>query len=284
MSTPLPISSSSLAASADARSFRWLREPLLHFVLLGALLFLADAAIDSRADDPHVIDVAAGRREATRTFQAASGRAPTAEELTSLVQVWLDNEVLYREGLAMGLDKGDQTLRDRVIFKALSTIDASVKLPAIDDAQLRAWFEARRDRYDRPARYDFLEAVLDGDSSEGTVRAFVSALSSGTPGNSRAGLRVFKGRPAPTLVESYGDEFPQALAGSPVGEWRALRGLKGWHAMRLESVTPAEPASYEALRGIVMQDGKDARAAELRTASVRALARKYTITSTAKSP
>src|SRR3954451_14256881 len=77
----------------------WTREPLLHFVILGAVLFGADHLIATRSDDPRVIVVdAAVDQQAINVFKDARGRAPNADELYSLRKVWLDNEVLYREG------------------------------------------------------------------------------------------------------------------------------------------------------------------------------------------
>ena len=256
----------------------WLREPLLHFAVLGALLFGADAMLASREGDPRVIVVdAAVDANAIKVFKDARGRDPNAEELYALRKVWLDNEVLYREGIALGLDKGDTAIRERVIFKALSVVDANVKLPPVDDRTLRAWFDSHRAKYDEPARYDFQEAVLAGDSAEAGVRAFVDALNAGAPGDARAGLRVFKGRPHANLVQSYGVEFAKALEESVPGEWRAQPGRDGWHAMRLDAVSAPKPATFEALRGVALQDWTDAVLSEQRSAAVKALARKYRI-------
>jgi hypothetical protein len=256
----------------------WLREPLLHFVVLGGLLFAADQVVAGRAEDPHTIVVGSEvDSEAVEVFEESRGREPNDEELKALHQVWLDNEVLYREGLAMQVDKGDDAIRERVIFKALSVIDANVKLPPINDKQLREWFESHRAKYDEPARYNFQEAALSGDTSESAVRAFVDALNAGAPGDAQAGLRVFKGRPHANLVQSYGPEFSKALEELPPGEWRALRTRDGWRAMRLDLMTPPKPAIYENLRGVVLQDWKDATASEQRTVAVRALARKYKV-------
>jgi hypothetical protein len=256
----------------------WLREPLLHFVLLGGLLFAADHYALRRAGDPDLIVVGPEvDSEAVESFEEARGRRPNDEELHALHRIWLDNEVLYREGLAMQLDKGDDAIRERVIFKALSVIDANVKLPPIDEAGLREWFEKHREKYDEPARFDFEEAVLPGVASEAQVRAFVDRLNKGTPGDAEAGLRVFKDRPYASLAQSYGDEFPEALQQAPAGEWRAQSTSGGWRAIRLEVFTPPRPAQFETLRGVVLQDWKDAVAAEQRSAAVRALAGKYTI-------
>jgi hypothetical protein len=256
----------------------WTREPLLHFVVLGAVLFAADHFIASRSGDSRVIVIdAAIDTQARDTFKASRGREPNDEELYALRRVWLDNEVLYREGLAMQLDRGDTAIRERVIFKALSVIDAGTRLPAFDDSTLKQWFEAHREKYDEPARYDFQEAVLSGDASEAAVRNFVHMLNTGTPGDAQAGLRVFNGRPRSNLEQSYGAEFAKELEAATPGEWRAFHSKEGLRAMRLDAVIPARPAQFENLRGVVLQDWTDAVMAEQRSAAVKALARKYLI-------
>ena len=281
MTTPLlNIHSSELASAAQPPPpwARMLREPLLHFVVLGGLLFAADHFLVSRTDDPHTIVVSRDvDGEAIQTFKAARGHDPNDEELTALRRVWLDNEVLYREGLALQVDKGDAAIRERVIFKALSVVDANVKLPPADDNTLRTWFEAHRVKYDEPARYDFDEAALSGESAEATVRDFVKDLNNGTPGDAKAGLRVFKARPQENLVQSYGQELADALVKAPPGQWQALHTRDGWRAMRLNAAYAPKPAEFDALRGVVLQDWTDATASEQRTAAVRALAKKYKV-------
>lgn len=266
------------AGGAWAGAARWLREPLLHFVLLGGLLFLADHLLSTRGGDAVTIVVGPEvDREARETFKGARGREPSAEELKALRQVWLDNEVLYREGLALQVDRGDPAIRDRVIFKALSIVDARTRRPPLDDAVLRAWFDKHRARYDEPARYDFQEAVLSGDTGESAVRSFVAQLNGGLPGDAKAGLRVYKGRPHANLVQSFGADFAAALESLPPGTWQALRTRDGWRAMRLDAVAPGQAAQFEALRPTLIQDWTDAVMAEQRTAAVRQLARKYRI-------
>lgn len=281
MSTPLATAAAGgrrAASGSWGGAARWLREPLLHFVLLGGLLFAADHVLSVRTDDPNTIVLGPEvDREARQTFADARGREPNAEELKALRQVWLDNEVLYREGLALKVDRGDPAIRDRVIFKALSIVDAGTKRPPLDDAVLRAWFEKNRARYDEPVRYDFQEAVLAGSPGEAEVRAFVAQLNGGLPGDAKAGLRVYKGRPHANLVQSFGADFAGALESLPPGAWQALRTREGWRAMRLDAVTPGRPAVFEALRPALINDWNDAVMADQRTAAVRQLARKYRI-------
>ncbi len=251
---------------------------MLHFVILGALLFVADHFIISQRGDPRIIVIDARvDKEARELFKTSRGREPNKDELYALRRVWLDNEVLYREGLTMQLDRGDPAIRERVIFKALSVIDAGTKLPSYTDDSLRTWFESRRAKYDEPARFDFQEAVLAGEHSEAAVRAFVSALNAGTPGDAQAGLRVFKDRPRDNLEQSYGSEFTTALEAAPKGTWQALPTREGLRIVKLETISAPKPADFERLRGVVLQDWTDATLAEQRSAAVRALAKKYTV-------
>ncbi len=283
--TAAPPTAAAPHAPSPSRTPAWLREPLLHFLLIGALLFGVDHALNGRRDTGHEILVGADvDEEATQVFKATRGREPNAEELQALRKVWLDNEVLYREGLALQLDKGDSAIRERVIFKALSVVDSGLKLPPHDDRLLQTWFEQHRAKYDDPARFDFQEAQLASDNGEAAVRAFVDALNAGTPGDAKAGLRVFKARPHGNLVQSYGEDFAKALEAAPPGQWQALRSRDGWRAVRLDAASPARPGSYEALRGVVLQDWTDATMAEQRSAAVAALARKYDIKVEAKAP
>jgi hypothetical protein len=263
-----------------ARSVRanWLREPLLHFLVLGAVLFGLDHLIVSNSDDPRTILIDAKVDDEARTvFKAARGRDPNREELYALRRVWLDNEVLYREGLALQLDKGDKAIRERVIFKALSVVDAGTKLPPVDDAVLRQWFESHREQYDEPARYTFQEAVLAGQKSEAAVGSFVAAMNNGKSGDIEADLRVFTGRPHQNLVQSYGVAFAGDLEAARAGEWRAIHSTGGWRAIRLDSISQPEPAAFEKLRGVVLQDWTDATLAEQRSTAVKTLAMKYVV-------
>ncbi|MEJ0037484.1 MAG: peptidylprolyl isomerase [Gammaproteobacteria bacterium] len=280
MSTEL--SSSSFDAAAQPRRGvavpAWLREPLVHFIVLGAALFAVDHFLVTRKDDPNSIVMSLAEDSKARDiFRSQRGRDPDAKEMVALRQIWLDNEVLYREGIAMGMDKGDDAIHSSLVFKALSVVNANLKIPEASDEQLRDWFEKNRAKYDEPARFDFEEAALSGDRSESTVRTFVDALNAGTPGDAQAGLRVYKARPLPTLAPTFGEDFAKELEQAPPGQWRALNTRDGWRAIRLDVATPPKAASFEVLRNVVRHDWIDETAAELRTTAVRNLAKKYRI-------
>src|SRR5262245_10494062 len=114
------MTSASWLRSTTAQARRLLAEPLLHFVVLGGLVFAADHWAAARRDDPTVIVVTPQVEDEARSiFRSAQGREPTESELKTLREHWIDTEILYREGLALKLEQGDEALRERVVFKAL---------------------------------------------------------------------------------------------------------------------------------------------------------------------
>jgi PPIC-type PPIASE domain len=268
---PTPPKSASLWKAA-------LSEPLLHFIVLGGLIFAADRAAVSRQDDPRVIVIGPEvEREARSIFRSAQGRDPSPAELEVLRRRWIDNEVLYREGLSLRLEQGDAALRERVIFKTLNMINSNLQLPNIDDAGLRAWFEQRRAHYDLPARFDFDEAVLSGDTSEAAARRFAEVLNTGANAEIESGLRVFKQRPRDTIEESFGAAFAEALDRLPLATWHVLQSKDGARVVRLEAKTAGETVQFESVRARVKQDWQDEKAQQLRTTAVRELGKKYTV-------
>jgi hypothetical protein len=257
----------------------WMREPLLHFIVLGAILFAGDYFIAARTDDPHTISVDASVDQRDRDlFKAANGRDPSSDELYALRRAWLDDEVLYREGIAMALDKGDPLIRNRVIFKARSMIEASLQPPTVDAKALRDWFDKNHAKYDQPASYTFQEAVPPVDRSEPALHALVASLNDRKrASDARASLRVFKDQRRDSLVTSEGEEFVGALESMPAGDWRVLNSRSGMRVIRLDSVAPARSAELEKLGDIVLSDWIDATMADQRSAAVRAMVRRYTV-------
>lgn len=255
-----------------------LREPLMHFLILGALVFGADHLLTTKRDGPDVIVMdAAVDEEARGVFRSAMSREPTAEDMKILRQRWLDNEVLYREGLALRVDQGDTTIRERVIFKALSLMEANLSLPQIDETGLRAWFEQHRADYDEPQRFDFLEAVPVADAQEVDAIKFAAALNNDAASGGQGSLRVFKGRPRGNLVASYGERFAVALDSATPGRWQVLPGPDGPRVIRLDAIAPGTKVAFEAVQARVYQDWKDAIMQQVRTSALRELSRKYTV-------
>jgi len=256
----------------------WLREPLLHFVLAGGLLFAIDAAIEARTVDPNEIVLTAGVEAELRKIHVdEAGREPTAAEMKSMQRRWFDNELLYREGLSMGLDRGDSGIRDRVIFKALSVVDAGLQRPKADEATLRAWFAQHQERYNEPPRVDLFEAVMPGQPDAAAVAAFAQALNDGKADTSTSGLRVFRSRPLASIKQAFGEDFANQLADVPLKQWQAMQTAQGPRAMMVEVRHAGQTVRFEDVSDTVQKDWFDQRMAELRTDAVRALTEKYSL-------
>jgi hypothetical protein len=293
MSTSIPLDSTppaTVTQDAARGAAGWLREPLILFLIAGGLLFAVDHALNP-TDATHLIVVPPDVEVQARSeFAQSRGREPTSQELAVLRQVWVDNEVMYREGLALQTDKGDDAIRDRVIFKMLNIVDAGIQLPAIDEPGLREWFEAHRDKYDEPRRYSFQEGVpAPAERTEAGIRAFVDKLNSDSRNEITADLRVFKGRPIGNLDDSYGPDFARTLDelhadSGKRGEWHAVHSRDGWHALRIEEIVPRQPAEFAPIAGVVLQDWKDATVTEKRIAEVRKLGAVYKVETGTSAP
>jgi hypothetical protein len=256
-----------------------LREPLLHFLILGAAIFGVDQWRNAGSETASDIVVTAKvQQEAKAIFEAGMKREPKPEELKVLLDRWVDNEILYREGLQLGLDRGDSGIRDRVIFKAMSVTQAGIVLPEVDEAGLKAWFESNRERYDTPARFDFLEAAVPPDTKLDALQRFAVALNSNQdePGI-ESSLRVFRDRPRSNLLQSYGKDFTEAIEQLKPGQWQVLVSNDGPRVIRLESLKPAVAADFEAVKVKLYQDWKDEMTSQRSKELIREMGKKYQI-------
>lgn len=123
--------------SAHARlSARVLREPLLHFLLSGAVLFVAErvAARHAWLERPVIVITAAEQARRVQAWSMQTGRAPGETQRQLLVEEAIEDEVLYREALVRGLDHGNPTVRSRLINQMKMLSDPETTAMATDDA------------------------------------------------------------------------------------------------------------------------------------------------------
>jgi hypothetical protein len=270
--------SQTASPTGSDRLRRLVRDPLVHFFLLGAAIFAVDQTLFKRRGDAQTIKVTTAVQSEARTrFMDSLKREPSPDDMTILLNRWVDNEVLYREGVALGLERGDSAIRERVIFKALSMTQSGITLPRIDEAGLKAWFEERKDRYGEPTRLDFLEAVVTSDRSDAALRRFVEGLNGKGEIDAQSSLRVFKDRPRDNIVQSYGAAFADALQKMPPGQWELLESADGPRVIRLEVVKPGKSVEFDTVKESVYQDWKDETMAALSTKAVREMGSKYRV-------
>src|SRR6202158_3281747 len=212
--------------SAAAR-FLW-REPLLHFVLLGALIFGVDAALHPPPKDDKVITVTKSMRQSfIENFDEDKSRTPSDAEMEKMIESWVASEILYREGKALGVDRGDDMIRDRVAFKLQLLIFDQIRVPQPTEDQLRAWFADNHGRVDEQERVGFY--LTPPPTDEITAQLQLAEIEGQHEAEDlQKQTRAILGRPVTSLAASFGESFRDALLALPLGKWKGLQSRDAW--------------------------------------------------------
>ena len=263
---------------------RLIREPLLHFVLLGALLFAFYGWIHRGGERPGEIVVSQALVDSLRgQFTRAWQREPTPTELQGLIDVWVRDEALYREGRALGLDGNDPVIRRRVAQK-VEFLAGDVTPAAPSNQELQAWLDEHPDDYRHEARYSFRQLYFDpsrhGARLDADIRAAQRAIATGkTPAGDATLLPPgMRDAPASEVVRTFGNDFGTALGGLSVGQWSGpLQSGFGIHLVRLDAKQSGGAATLDEVRAAVERDLLHERTEQGRERFYAALLGKYTI-------
>jgi hypothetical protein len=262
------------------------REPLVHFLVAGLALAGLEALARPEAEpaDTRVLEIGASvRRGLAEDWAHDHGAPPTEAELDARLEAWLDEELLYREGLLRGLDRDDPRVRARVATITASLLEAEHPIPEPDDEALRAFFEAHLDRYAEEARYDFTQVFVAGTDEGALARAaaLLAELEAGASpiamGDTYPGGRHYRGRRLADLAQAFGPAFVAGFADVPDGRWSLHRSDEGLHLVRIESRTAASPADFERARADVEHDLLEDARAERTRAALRALRARWQV-------
>ena len=256
---------------------RLIREPLLHFLLLGAVLFAIDALWSgrtARAGDDEIV-VSAGRIEnLAALFAKTWQRPPTAAELRGLVDDFVLEEALYREGVALGVDQNDTIVRRRVRQKMEFVVDDVIEQAEPTEAELQEWLAQHHASYARPGRYHFRQLYLNperhGDDLAADAQRILAELRALEEDADPRGLgdpslleHAFADVSVQVVVATFGDAFAGGLATLPTGEWSGpLESAFGLHLIRVDARTERELPSLDEVRTAVERDWSYARSEE----------------------
>ncbi len=221
-----------------------LREPLLHFFILGGLIFLADAWLRPPVRNDHVIVVTKALRQSFMdNFSEDRDRVPTADELQKMQDSWVASEILYREGKAAGVDRGDQTIRDRIAYKLQLLIFDQIKVDRPNAEQLKTWFAANHARFDEPERVGFyMTPVTDEATARKQLQEIVEQHDDA---DLQRRTRAILARPVASVAAAFGADFLAGLLAAPQGQWTVLQSKEGWQVVRLDSRRPGKLAKLE---------------------------------------
>ena len=246
-----------------------LKEPTLHFLLIGAVLFAVDFQFTLQRDDPSqiIIDEAQLSR-LIDIFQEGQGRLPEPQEIDNLLIKWTQNEVFYREAQALGLDQGDEMMRSRLILKMRNILFNRISEESPDEVELRDWFELNKARYDEPERYTIERLTVTEASDAEAAEALATALgNSPAPEDRQGDVREYARRSAENLVSMLGESAQVALTSAPTGQWVPVEAAgRRYLARVVERHAPVE-AEFERVRTDVIRDfrkvSNDLRLAEM---------------------
>ena len=236
------------------------REPLLHFLLIGAVLF-AFTALRQQQVEQSEIRISAGEVAQLAAFwETQSQRKPSAEELQGLIEERIDEEVLAREAVRLGLDRDDVIVRRRLAQKMAFVSDDLALMGEPAEAELRAYFEAHRETYTVPDLYALRHVYFNPDrhgmaldtDAQRALQRLARGANADEVGDPFMLPRELASVSRDDIARDFGSIFADAVTGSTPGTWTGpVRSPFGVHLVKLESHTPRTAARFEDVRDLV---------------------------------
>ncbi len=249
-----------------------LREPLVHFLLIGVALFAIYGVVNDRmsGDPDSKVVVSAGRIEQLENIFAKTWqRPPTAAELKGLINDFVLEEIYYRQAVAMGIDRDDTVIRRRLRQKLEFLTDdmAAASIPA--DEELAAYLAANSDAFRRDSTYTFEQVYLNPDQPDIELETSeqLAALRAGNESRGDAGLLPadFEATPARAVDGSFGLGFSESLDALPVGEWQGpIESGLGLHLIRIELLVEGSLPDLADIRSVVEREWANEKRLETR--------------------
>lgn len=269
------------------------REPLVHFFLLGAALFALDAWLrpaGTPATNTEIVVGEARVRSLAQNFRRTWQRPPTRQELDGLVEGHVREEIFYREALALGLDRDDTIIRRRLQQKMEFIAEEAAALAQPTEAELERYLAAHPEAFRVEPRVTFTQVFVDPRRRTATLEADVErllgVLNAGDSADpALAGDRLLLLEPRyedaarPEVARLFGDGFAEALLALPTGRWVGpVESGYGVHLVKVEALTPGATPPLAEVRPQVEREWANARRQELAQAFYDGLRARYTIT------
>lgn len=261
------------------------REPWVHFLLIGAALVLLHRLVAPRPPGRR-IDAGATVVDGLRQeYRRRTGALPNADEERALVQRYVDSEVLYREALAEGLDRGDLIVRRRLVQKMEFLLEAEADAQKPSDAALAALLRDERPRLRHPARLTFEQLFVARDrhaDARAEAERLRARLEAGDD-PARLGDPFPRGRrftmvSAREIAGIFGPAFADAVAALPDGTWSApIASSFGLHLVRVSARAAARPPTLDEVRAPLTQLWIERQRAALLRAGIARLRRRYEV-------
>ncbi len=216
-------------------------------------------------------------------FKRSRSREPTQAELGALIESWIAEELLYREGLARKLDRDDPIVRQRIANKMAFVLESQVVVREPKPGELRAWFDAHRERWNVPELVDFTHVFFEGDGEEAkrkakeALEALERGAAPGTLGERFSGGRRYRRRKLDDLAKTFGESFASEIGKQAVGGWQLRQSRFGQHVVRVDGRTAAQAASFESVELDVQKDWEASERAREQARAVEELGGRWEV-------
>ncbi|MCZ0964372.1 peptidylprolyl isomerase [Paracoccus benzoatiresistens] len=265
-------------------SLRLVREPLVHFFIIAAALFGLFAILDDTPapmEETRLVVTDEDARRLAAEFAATWQRPPTVAELDYMIGQRVREEVYVREALALGLDRDDAVIRNRLRMKMEFLTESGVEAIA-SDATLEAHLASHPERFSQPPLVAFEQVLLDDALGAGEVMQVAARLNAGegAGGAARAALLPPAFGPSPEHVVdgTFGKGFFDALVALPERRWSGpVKTPFGRHLVRVTDRRAARLPTLGEIRREVESDWRGTVRAALREARFEALLSRYEI-------
>ncbi len=271
---------------------RILKEPLVHFLVLGALLFAGYRLLNHNAEPaPGQIVVSQGQLASMmESFTRTRQRPPTREEWEGLIRARVREEVYYREALALGMDKDDAVIRRRLQQKMEFVSDDIAAQAQPTDAELNAYLQTHPDKFRVAQQFTFRQVYLDPQKHRANLARDAAQLlaklnrAGGDPGWAAQGDPFvldhdFTALPAGEIARQFGEAFAAKLGGLQPGRWQGpVESAFGVHLVFISERTEARLPALAEVRDAVRRESDDTRRLEANEKFYQDLLKHYTVT------
>lgn len=279
----------SWARRAGQSLLRILNEPLLHFAIAGLALFIAGRFYQEQTSVYRIVETPAHTAQIANAYALQFGTQPDAATLEALVKRDLHDEVLFRQGVALGLDKDDEIVRRRIVQKMQFLLQDLHPPAEPTDAQLAAYYNAHKSHYVELAHVTFSHIYFSSDkagapAAQKRAEAVLAKLPAGTTrapdlGDPFPDLYDFSNYDPGQVLRLFGHTpFSDAVFKIPAGKWSGpFRSAYGWHLIYVDAreseKSPPLAKVRDAVRTDYLQDAQD----KANRAAFANLARQYTV-------
>ena len=240
-----------------------LKDPLIHFLILGGLLFtIASLKGGHKTAQNEIVITKTTQKHLADLFEITWQRKPNADELKNLTQEHIKEEIYYREALALGLDENDTIVRRRLRQKLEFMQEDLSSLSTPREAGLLNFFNSRKDQYMTDYIVSFQQVLIASTKLAEDAPDILKAMTSLNAGSSPQSLSrssllpiAMKLENENSVTNTFGDDFMAQIRTAKTDQWRGpIYSAFGTHLVNISLRQPAKPLTFAQVRNKVLVD------------------------------